>query len=135
MIGTDAAENPAQKGRMADPNPNWIPLMDYAMKTGTSLSTLRRHIKSQKIPYRIENGRYLVPLEPSAHLDERPSWPAQVAAPAVSTSKDLPKDPPKEANIIQLQARIRQMSLELQKAREEIVELKTLIAFYEENGK
>jgi hypothetical protein len=40
--------------------PNWIPLMDYAMKTGVSLSTLRRHIKANKIEHRVENGRYLV---------------------------------------------------------------------------
>ncbi len=39
---------------------NWIPLVDYSFKTGTSLSTLRRHIKSNKILYRLEEGRYLI---------------------------------------------------------------------------
>ena len=74
---------------------NWIPLMDYAIKNGVSLSTLRRHIKANKIQYRVENGRYLL-------LDDSDG-----------------------------QSRHR-LERDLAKAREEIAELKTLIALYEE---
>lgn len=83
----------------------WIPLMDYAMKKGVSLSTLRRHIKAGKINHKIEQGRYLL-------------WdndaPAKLnVAPVGNSSSDL--------------------AAKLKKAHEEIAELKTLIAFYEEN--
>lgn len=87
---------------------DWIPLMDYAARTGISLSTLRRHIKSNKIPHRVENGRYLVQLKGSPGTAE----PARPAVPSPS--------------------RIGKLAAELRKAQEEIAELKTLIAFYEE---
>lgn len=88
----------------------WIPLMDYAMKTGISLSTLRRYIKAKKIQYRIENGRYL--------LFDGEAMPGQM--PAVLFSSD------DDGQVTQLQGK-------LKKAQEEIAELKTLIAFYEES--
>ncbi|MEK6579422.1 MAG: hypothetical protein AABZ55_09375 [Bdellovibrionota bacterium] len=79
----------------------WIPLLHFAMKTGTSLSTLRRHIKANKIQFRIENGKYLL-------------WDAGTLPSEEVTS-----------NFVQLRD-------DLQKAKEEIAELKTLIALYEE---
>jgi hypothetical protein len=81
---------------------NWMPLMDYAMKTGLSLSTLRRHIKAGKVRHKIENGRYLLWLEDDSRQ-----------------STDATPDS-------------QRLQRELQKAREEIAELKTLIALYEE---
>ncbi len=89
----------------------WIPLMEYAIKRGVSLSTLRRHIKAEKIAYRIEAGRYLV-------FDDQSS----VAAPVEASPS---------SRVIAFDDR-KQLERELQKAREEIAELKTLIAFYEE---
>ncbi len=85
----------------------WIPLLDYAMKKGVSLSTLRRHIKAKKIPYRIENGRYLLQDEAEA--------PTQTS---VRTTDQA--------------AQVRDLKLKLEQAQEEIAELKTLIALYEE---
>ncbi len=38
----------------------WLSLMEYAMRNDVSLSTLRRHIKAQKVRYRSENGRYFI---------------------------------------------------------------------------
>jgi hypothetical protein len=89
---------------------NWIPLMDYAIKRGVSLSTLRRHIKANKIEYRVENGRYLVPD------DSGSPTPAQSATPAPA----------------QLQGKLQRVERDLAKAQEEIAELKMLIALYEE---
>jgi hypothetical protein len=61
---------------------HWIPLMDYAMKTGTSLSTLRRHIKAEKIPFKVENGRYLLradlPADEIVEADEIASLHAKL---------------------------------------------------------
>ncbi|OFZ18689.1 MAG: hypothetical protein A2X94_14370 [Bdellovibrionales bacterium GWB1_55_8] len=89
---------------------NWIPLMDYAMKKGISLSTLRRHIKANKVVYRVEGGRYLL-------CDEARGFSAD--ADIGSRGGDS--------------AVISHLNSQLQQAREEIAELKTLIAFYEES--
>lgn len=88
----------------------WLPLLEYSVQTGVSMSTLRRHIKSQRIRFKIDDGKYWVPLDSSA---------ASPAAP--SEQKFMPP-----ASDVRLQA-------DLRRAREEIAELKTLIAYYEES--
>lgn len=77
--------------------------MEYAIKNGISLSTLRRHIKANKVTHKIEKGRYLL-------LD-------QAFAVASVPVQD---------------ATVNRLTAELQRAYEEIAELKTLIALYEE---
>lgn len=89
---------------------DWIPLMDYAIRRGVSLSTLRRHIKANKIQYRVENGKYLLLDRPDeAAVNE--SGQQEAAA---------------------LQAKLQKVETDLQKAQEEIAELKMLVALYEE---
>ena len=39
---------------------NWITIQDYAVKYGVSVSTLRRRIKSDKISYRFDDGKYFI---------------------------------------------------------------------------
>jgi hypothetical protein len=60
----------------------WIDLLKYSTKYGVSLSTLRRRIKSNSIPHKLEHGKYyledVTPLEkPGTHtaqiLNETPS--------------------------------------------------------------
>lgn len=103
---------------MADSKTQWIPLMDYAIRNGVSLSTLRRHIKANKIEFQVQNGRYFL-------LDSGEAAQAAVAtAPAARPTGDTFP--------IQSTDRYAQLERELRKAREEIAELKTLIAFYEE---
>lgn len=41
----------------------WLPLTEYAVKSGVSLSTIRRKIKTKSITYRLDHGRYLIFLE------------------------------------------------------------------------
>jgi hypothetical protein len=77
----------------------WLPLIDYSIRRGVSLSTLRRYIKARKIEFRIENGKYLL------------------------------FDDTADANGDDQVTRLEQ---DLKTAREEIAELKTLIALYEE---
>jgi len=96
----------------------WIPQMDYAMKKGVSLSTLRRHIKANKIQYRVENGRYLLFVEQGDVV--------LINRPAVKMPPQQPSPQDDDFLMIQLQTK-------LKKAQEEIAELKTLIAFYEES--
>jgi hypothetical protein len=85
----------------------WLSLMEYATQNGVSLSTLRRQIKSDKLRHRLEAGRYLVWSEDQG--------PARVPAAAHTDS-------------------VAELEIKLKKAREEIVELKTLLAFYEEQS-
>jgi hypothetical protein len=82
----------------------WLPLMDYALKKGLSLSTLRRHIKANKLTFKVENGRYLI-------------WDGESSPPSSAES---------------LHTELSKVMFDLQKAQEEIAELKTLIACYEE---
>ena len=86
----------------------WLPLMEFATRNSVSLSTLRRQIKSGKIEYRSEGGKYLI-------------WnttPPVVSAASLGQSGDG--------------GQIAELQIQLKKAREEIAELKTLLAFYEE---
>jgi hypothetical protein len=103
---------------------NWIPLMEYAMKKGVSLSTLRRHIKAGKIHHRIEGGRYLLLV---ATADIEPDAVPQVipAAPRGAPRGSLHRDAGAPRDVVALELALRQ-------AQEEIAELKTLVAFYEE---
>ena len=84
---------------------NWVPLLDFASKKSISLSTLRRNIKANKITYKIENGRYLL-------------WDDEGIEGQHKNSDS--------------QSALQKSQLDLRKAQEEIAELKTLIAFYEE---
>ncbi len=47
---------------------SWLVLTDYASKYRISVSTLRRRIKGEQVPYRFENGKYFLldsPPEPT----------------------------------------------------------------------
>jgi len=92
----------------------WIPLMDYAMRNGVSLSTLRRYIKAGKIPHKSENGKYLIFSTTEA--------PRSALAETMGPSSDtLPIEP-----------RVAKLEVDLKRAQEEISELKMLVAIYEE---
>lgn len=106
MQGTGKAVDKAQGA-------GFIPLVEYAVKSGISLSTLRRYIKTNKIEYRIENGKYFI---------------SETARPkAVSRygggSSAVPSD---------VEARLKRVEAELQRTQEELSELKMLLALYEE---
>lgn len=101
---------------------DWISLMDYATRYGVSLSTLRRHIKANKIQFKVEHGRYLLrsPFAAGMVAPQTPSRPAQTGTAQGSASQS----PKSEENS--------ELQLSLQRAQEEIAELKMLIALYEE---
>src|SRR5580698_8477319 len=87
----------------------WLPLMEYSVQKGISLSTLRRYIKARKVEFRVENGRYLL-------FDETADGASAQSTGASSVDT----------------AFVSRLEQDLKKAREEIAELKTLIALYEE---
>lgn len=77
----------------------WLPLIEYSVKTGVSLSTIRRKIKSNGIQYRLEKGRYLILFsEANNQVAKQPvpqSMPQAIQAaattvhPAGATSTDV----------------------------------------------
>jgi hypothetical protein len=94
---------------------NWIPLVEFSVKKGISLSTLRRYIKSNKIPWKLLEGRYLV-LDDGTFTAPRNHDP-RLNLPSASEDMD---------------SRMKNIEQALNAANEEIAELKTLVAFYEE---
>lgn len=83
----------------------WLPLTEYAVKSGVSLSTIRRKIKSNSIPFRLEKGRYLILFEDGkasesgSHTIERNvdvltinSAPAAQAARQTVSHRESPKE-------------------------------------------
>jgi hypothetical protein len=49
-----------RKGGSMEPSMHWLPLTEYALRSGMSISTLRRKIKSNSIEFKMEEGRYLI---------------------------------------------------------------------------
>jgi len=41
-------------------NGDWLPITEYSVKSGMSLSTIRRKIKSNSLAYRLDRGKYLI---------------------------------------------------------------------------
>lgn len=108
----------------------WIPLLEYAVKKGVSLSTLRRHIKANKVLYKVENGRYLLHDADASERGEHDS-----GGQAMGSERSVTTPAPLRAMPVLGKAApesITKLETDLQRAREEIAELKTLIAFYEE---
>ena len=92
----------------------WIPLVEFSVQRGVSLSTLRRYIKSNKIPWKLLDGRYLV-MDDGTFSVQR-SFDPKTTAPLASD----------------VESRLKSLEHSLGCANEEITELKMLVAFYEE---
>lgn len=44
----------------SESNGLWLPIIEFSVKTGVSLSTIRRKIKSNSIQFKLEKGKYLL---------------------------------------------------------------------------
>jgi DNA-binding transcriptional ArsR family regulator len=90
----------------------WLSITDYSSYKGISISTVRRHIKSNIVRYKEEHGKYFIYL-----ADEK----------KLSTKLD--------GEILRLRLENEWLKREQQKLTEEIVGLKMLIDAYEINFK
>jgi len=99
-------------------NGEWVPLLQYAAKKSQSISTLRRRIKSNKIRYKLENGRYFLWESDQESQNEAFEMP--------------PLDSEEIKRALELKDKLNLKIQELRNAKNEIAELKTLIALYEE---
>lgn len=95
---------------------SWIPLVEFSVQKGISLSTLRRYIKSNKIAWKLTDGRYLV-MDDGTFIAPR------------NHAGHLAELDPKNSD---MESRLKFLEETLMAANEEIAELKTLLAFYEE---
>lgn len=98
MVGENIIKNEGSEA--------WVPLLDYAVLNGLSTSTLRRYIKSNKIQYKLEKGRYLIRSEKKSE-------------------QNLKWDENATQNSVALFQRIRELE-------EQVSELRMLVAIYEE---
>ena len=39
---------------------NWLPITEYSIRNGLSVSTIRRKIKNKSLEHKIENGKYFI---------------------------------------------------------------------------
>lgn len=71
----------------------WLPLTEYSVRSGVSLSTIRRKIKSNTIAYRLEKGRYLLLYQNETARQVMPS----VAPVELPKTKPTPEEAPKKS--------------------------------------
>ena len=121
----------------------WLPLTEYALRSGMSISTLRRKIKSDAIQYRLEEGRYLIKWDEL--MDSVPAYSSQdfIAPPPLPASISTKE---KEEILIQirkaaeenslkwrmLEARVAGVAKKLDMFTEQVAEVKMLIKIFEE---
>ena len=139
----------------------WLPLTEYAVKSGVSLSTIRRKIKSNTIPFKLEKGRYLILFQESevstreltpvatiptaaiAKLMEEPSRPLTRPIPQTQLSADRWDFPlfdravkmiseAFEHTLKEKDERIRLLEKSNQEQDERLSELKTLVTVLED---
>lgn len=109
---------------------NWVPLVEFSVQKGISLSTLRRYIKSNKIAWKLSEGRYLV-MDDGTFVAPR-NHAGATADPSVTPEFVNIKLENSKLENSRLEMRIRKLESFLMAANEENAELKTLLAFYEE---
>ena len=110
---------------------HWIPILDYAVLSGVSTSTLRRYIKAKKIRYKIENGRYL--LTANAQLASRYAQQQKPQSPIQQIRNNWDGVNPAITTYIDPQQNhVRDLEEKLLLAQEQINELQMLVATYEE---
>lgn len=107
---------------------HWLPITEYALRSGVSISTLRRKIKSNAIEYRMEDGRYLIRFDAAEEGKEigfsssdSPPTPADIQVTGVdravlSSRMNLPQD---ALPLTHLMTELAQVSAELRVSREE----------------
>jgi hypothetical protein len=65
----------------------WLPITEFSVKSGMSLSTIRRKIKSNSIAYRLEKGKYFIFFGENKR-NPIPVEPVTVKVPAVVPSRN-----------------------------------------------
>ncbi len=112
----------------------WIALNDYANKHRLSISTLRRRIKSSKIQFKLEEGKYFILDSPEEQIlasavDEIGIRPNIQSTESFSTTKLL-LDELKRAYLDSLQSKEDQILY----LKQQVSDLKTLVLLLEKEN-
>lgn len=91
----------------------WLPLIEYSIRSGVSLSTIRRKIKSNTIPFKFEKGKYLILFQNNGQCENSlknlsstgVEWPASNDIDASETIRS------QKRRIEQLEGELAEMSL------------------------
>ena len=86
---------------------NWVSILEYARLKDISISTIRRHIKAERVNYKLEDGKYFI----------------------LVSGEDCLKR--KEGYYMKLEEENKQLKNKLDTSFEEVAELKMLVAAYE----
>lgn len=116
----------------------WIALNDYANKHQVSISTLRRRIKSNKIRYKLEDGKYLLSDQEASEVSSQGSeaFPEQTEGAAAQMNEAgysmsrLLLDELKRAYLDSLQGKEDQILY----LKQQVSDLKTLVMFLEKEN-
>lgn len=114
---------------------NWLALNEYANKYQVSISTLRRRIKSNKIKYKLDDGKYFLEDDmdsSGASIDMPMNNQASTyvaSSESISTTKLL-LDELKRAYLDSLQSKEDQILY----LKQQVSDLKTLVMFLEKEN-
>ena len=118
----------------------WLPLNDYANRHQVSVSTLRRRIKSNKIKYKLEDGKYfLIEDSPTTESSNEKPMVTQKRTEAVVASSNpadglgttrLLLDELKRAYLESLQSKEDQILY----LKQQVSDLKTLVMLLEKEN-
>jgi hypothetical protein len=89
----------------------WLTIVDYSKYKNVSISTIRRHIKSEILRYKDENGKYLIFVPSSEKLKLK-----------------------EDSEILKLKLHVEELKQDLKRIKEENNELKMLVDLYESNN-
>ena len=124
----------------------WLPLVEYSIKSGLSLSTIRRKIKSNALPFRLEKGKYFILFAgtESRFSAEAPMARATMAAPiplvtAVSRPQASSEDVSVQTRFLsyerqlrEKEERIRSLEIANRELEQRLEELRILVKVLEE---
>ena len=86
----------------------WLSISDYSRYKSVSVSTIRRHIKTNILKHREEDGKYLIYVPSSEKIKVR-----------------------EDEEVLRIKLELELMKMKLRDLREENHELKMLVALYE----
>jgi hypothetical protein len=109
----------------------WLPLTEYALRSGMSISTLRRKIKSNTIDFKMEEGRYLIRADEltensqggfhSSDYTEEDEEEGELTDSVMSTFQPARAVPSK--NTFDIPAEIMQLRQEMQRIRDDATQV------------
>ena len=108
----------------------WLPLAEYAIRTGISISTIRRRIKANAIGFKLDDGKYLISMD----AEDEPKEMGFVSTD--STTPTIPAMPQEnQHNDIRwraLEARVAGLAKKVDMLSEQLAEAKMLVKVFEE---